>query len=108
MENDPSSGSFRAGKPHLGRHVNKSLKNGAFALPRIADWHRLRIGTRSLPPPVSSEQATSSALGPGRPFAARLMVGEYMTEILRKTASTWLPVALTAAVVGIGIAVAAW
>jgi hypothetical protein len=31
-----------------------------------------------------------------------------MTEILRKTASTWIPVALTAAVVGIGIAVAAW
>ena len=108
LENDPSSGSFRAGKPHLGRDVNKSLKNSAFALPRIADWHRLRIGTRSLPPPASSVQATSPAFGTWAPFAARLMVGEYMTEILRKTASTWLPVALTAAVVGIGIAVAAW
>jgi hypothetical protein len=31
-----------------------------------------------------------------------------MTEILRKTAQTWLPVALTAAVVGIGVAFAAW
>ena len=31
-----------------------------------------------------------------------------MTEILRKTASMWLPVALTAAVVGIGVAVATW
>ena len=47
-------------------------------------------------------------LGTWAPFAARLMVGEFMTEILRKTASTWLPVALTAAVVGIGVAVATW
>jgi hypothetical protein len=31
-----------------------------------------------------------------------------MTDILRKTANVWLPLALTAAVVGIGIAVAAW
>jgi hypothetical protein len=31
-----------------------------------------------------------------------------MTDILRKTAQVWLPVALTAAVVGIGITFATW
>jgi hypothetical protein len=31
-----------------------------------------------------------------------------MTEILRRTASTWMPVALTAAVVGIGVVFATW
>ena len=35
-------------------------------------------------------------------------VGEIMAEILRKTAQAWLPVALTAAVVGIGVAFATW
>lgn len=40
---------------------------------------------------------------PGRPGW-----GEIMTDIIRKTAQLWLPAALTAAVVGIGIAVATW
>ena len=31
-----------------------------------------------------------------------------MTTMLRKTAQTWLPVLMTAAVVGIGVAVATW
>ena len=83
-ENDSTKGSFRAGKPHSLARVNKSLKNSDFAR------NEFRPGTWAPFP------------RPGR------WVGEFMTEILRKTASTWLPVALTAAVVGIGIAVAAW
>ncbi len=31
-----------------------------------------------------------------------------MTEILRKSAQVWVPVALTAAVVGIGVMFATW
>jgi len=31
-----------------------------------------------------------------------------MTKILQKTAQAWLPVLMTAAVVGIGVAVATW
>jgi hypothetical protein len=31
-----------------------------------------------------------------------------MTEVFRKTAQTWLPLALTAAVVGIGVTFATW
>lgn len=35
-------------------------------------------------------------------------VGEFMTTMFRKTAQAWLPVLMTAAVVGIGVAVATW
>jgi hypothetical protein len=35
-------------------------------------------------------------------------VGEDMTTMLRKTAQQWLPIVMTAAVVGIGVAVASW
>jgi len=35
-------------------------------------------------------------------------VGDDMTSILRKTAQAWLPIVMTAAVVGIGVAVATW
>jgi hypothetical protein len=31
-----------------------------------------------------------------------------MTEILRKTAHAWLPLAMTVAVVGIGVTIATW
>ena len=51
---------------------------------------------------------TEFRLGSRPPSASGLTVGEYMSEIIRKTAQTWLPVALTAAVVGIGVMIATW
>jgi len=50
---------------------------------------------RRIPPWVSG-------IAPGQ------RVGEDMTTILRKTAQAWLPIVMTAAVVGIGVAVATW
>lgn len=49
-----------------------------------------------------------SGIPAGRLGVPAARVGGLMTDILRRTAHTWLPAALTAAVVGIGIAVATW
>ena len=69
------------------------------------------IAPRDSKPPAACKQRAGNEfrlgylgvhMRPGR------WVGGIMTEILRKTAQTWLPLALTAAVVGIGVAFAAW
>ena len=68
------------------------------------------IASRDSKPPAACKQRAGNEfrLGPGRLLATGRWVGEIMTEILRKTAQTWIPVALTAAVVGIGVAFATW
>jgi len=68
------------------------------------------IAFRDSKPPAACKQRAGNEfrLGFRPPVATGEWVGENMSEILRKTAQAWLPVALTAAVVGIGVAFAAW
>jgi len=68
------------------------------------------IASRDSQPPAACQQRAGNEfrLGFRPPVGDRPMVGGNMSEILRKTAQAWLPVALTAAVVGIGVAFAAW
>jgi hypothetical protein len=81
------------------------MKNGRFPFLGLPDSPIVLAGL------VASRRLAAGAefrLGSRAPLLPSQWVGEDMTDMIRKTAHAWLPLAMTAAVVGIGIAVATW
>ena len=95
----------RSPESHTGEQVPEE---SSFCVPAEVRTTYIALRDSKLPAACQQRAGNEFRLDPGRPSATGRWVGEIMTEILRKTAQAWLPVALTAAVVGIGVAFAAW